>query len=778
MSDSIVQMAMTAHTRSDVEQLETALRTRLHGPKIRYLGDKEANWSEISSPADPTALIFERVTNMWDAVLELFARRAGSAPSWASPTEAAAALLQVDGGPSQLPSNRRDELARHAVVTLHDSDDSKAFPTLSFRDQGIGLTASEMPTTILSIAESNKLRKPYMHGIFGKGGSSASVFSDATVILTRKQPDLLAPEQEDRISIAVIKEDDAPDVGLPFFRYYVGSDRLPLSVPAADQPSFEPGTLVIHVNYHAGNMGVQQWRFEQSIYAQAETLLFKPTLPYSLHDDRSEAYNTRPMARRKPSTLSGLAQRLDNRTADGLKGRSSWTTIGVPEVGQLKARWWLYDSEDNRRLSAAKGHAVIFTTNGQVHHTWDQARLRVLVPTLRRVSGRLLCEVDCDGVELKRRVKVFDTFRTQVRKGPEGRAVEGAIARVLADDPDLAEHETRFIRESLQSSTQKVSDKLLQRLNNAVRAKGAGLTPVTPTRPKPPNPRPAAELYEEPTTFTGPETVTAGLGTTVTIFFEMNAVDGFVPERGTITITPDAGAPELSLSIGDLRRGRLRVGANIPEDADLGVIQLDATLEWRRREGGVASIPWMTKLEVVAEVKPKTSKPSKKKARKRKRPAGDLAFIWSTPDEQGEPWDDLTVGEVHEVEGSVLASQFPESYGDLKGVKGQIPTVVLNSEFRDWARYKKASIRKTTDSASDQREERYGIAVGSVVANFDALERKLRKRWEARDTAAGGAGDPDRPMTPEQFQRALAEAARGVIALMPDFDALVGDGPG
>ena len=131
----------------------------------------------------------------------------------------------------ELTGTERDRYARLAIVTLHDSDDQKLRPTLSFRDYGIGIGQAEMPDTILSLTGSNKLRKPYLHGIFGKGGSSACVFSDATIGVTRKQPALLAADEADLVSIAVIREDDAADVGLPFYRYWVGADGLPLAMP-------------------------------------------------------------------------------------------------------------------------------------------------------------------------------------------------------------------------------------------------------------------------------------------------------------------------------------------------------------------------------------------------------------------------------------------------------------------------------------------------------------------------------------------------------------------
>jgi hypothetical protein len=73
------------------------------------------------------------------------------------------------------------------------------------------------------------------------------------------------------------------------------------------------------------------------------------------------------------------------------------------------------------------------------------------------------------------------------------------------------------------------------------------------------------------------------------------------------------------------------------------------------------------------------------------------------------------------------------------------------------------------------REERYGLAVGAVVLNLYASERKLRLQREAWEARPNGKIEPGAPMTDEQLQRAVAAAARGVLVLMPDFDELMGD---
>jgi hypothetical protein len=773
--DPIVTAALGARTRQDVSRLEDMLRRALDGEHLRFLGDQEANWSSISSPADATSVLFERATNMFDAAIEMEAERRGMF-GCSSPAEAAHAFFGVPRiGVAELNGIARESLAKLSHVVMLDSDDSIHRPTIAFRDRGIGIFTADVPDTILSLQKSNKLRKAYTHGVFGKGGSTACAFSDATVIVTRKQPDLLRPGQDDRITIAVVGEADAPDVGLPFYRYLVGPELLPYSVPAGAYPDFEPGTYVAHVNYQGGRMGLQNWNNEESIYAFAETILFNPTLPYYLEDRRSGKANVRPETRQKPSVLSGLSQRLETLKGgdENTLGRSGWQTINVADVGDVRLRWWLFTDVDKRRRRAAKGFVVVFTTNGQIHHVWDQAKLQQMVENRRRVSQRLFVQVDCDGIELKKRYKVFDSFRAQIRRGPEGRALEEAVADALFHDADLDEFESDFVREALKSTAQNVSQSFRKRLNRALRSKvpGIGLRPGQGNEPKPPKPKPGIELYPEPTAMTGPAAVTLLIGGRATAYLEINAIDGFVPERGTMTLDSTDGLTLPATGVGDLRKGRLRLTLAAPATMSEGTRDIDVVLEWLRGAGGLGRITWPIRLNLVARLPEKPEPTPKPKGATGPAKEGDVAFIWVNGLEEG--WGDGIAGELQEIKGDDLANR--EVYADLKGVDALIPTIVLNEEFAGWASYKRSIAKRSTDETLTSRRDRYGLAVGVTVANLVLGERKHRQKHEAWLAKPNGAVEPAKPMSQDQVNRALAEAARGVLALMPDFDQLLGD---
>ena len=135
--DSIVNSALNAHTIKDVDGLEALLLKALGGEHVRFLGDQEANWSSISSPADATSVLFERSTNMFDADIELEAERR-RVFGCGSPADAAHTFFGVPrSGIGDMTTAAREKLAAMSLLVVHDSDDSKKRPTIAFRDHGV-----------------------------------------------------------------------------------------------------------------------------------------------------------------------------------------------------------------------------------------------------------------------------------------------------------------------------------------------------------------------------------------------------------------------------------------------------------------------------------------------------------------------------------------------------------------------------------------------------------------------------------------------------------------
>jgi hypothetical protein len=151
---------------------------------------------------------------------------------------------------------------------------------------------------------------------------------------------------------------------------------------------------------------------------------------------------------------------------------------------------------------------------------------------------------------------------------------------------------------------------------------------------------------------------------------------------------------------------------------------------------------------------------------------GRFALVWSDPDKE-DGWTDKTVGEMEHIRGADLAAAQPTDYESLRDVQDTVPTIKLNERFQELRAYLKASAPRVLDPALERRKERYAIAVGVMIANLFTREETLERRHLRWEQGGNGPDEPPRPMTDEQKARALAEGARGVLALMPDFDQLM-----
>jgi hypothetical protein len=197
---------------------------------------------------------------------------------------------------------------------------------------------------------------------------------------------------------------------------------------------------------------------------------------------------------------------------------------------------------------------------------------------------------------------------------------------------------------------------------------------------------------------------------------------------------------------------------------------VDLVLTWVRQNGGLGRIPWQIQIDAVTTLTPHApGKPPTGTSQQPSKDSGDIALIWQGRDAG---YAEDTVGDLTEVKGDVLAAADPV-YADLKGKEDLVTTIVLNPEFTAWQRYLRSVGKNASDAALDGRRERYAIGVGVVVANLVQAEKKIRRKHDAWAGGKNGAEEPSKPMTDEQLRRALAEAAGGVVALLPDFDELV-----
>jgi hypothetical protein len=258
----------------------------------RPVDGNENNLATINLGSDPAAGLIERVTNAFDAVLDYEWLKRGQPTSLMSPRAATAQWFNIPEGRLGNLAEFREEafvtLIDRVQVTLQDSDREDR-PTVDIRDNGIGIKPEEFASSILSLHKSRKLRKLFLAGAFGQGGSTALAYSMFTIVVSR--PARIPHEIEDRsgeISFTIVRfnEGDPLTDKHGLYEYLIDhSTGHPIILPAPS--NFDHGTLVRHVSMDIGKYKGILTVPTGSLWFVAHNYLFDPVLPFRLIEQRS-----------------------------------------------------------------------------------------------------------------------------------------------------------------------------------------------------------------------------------------------------------------------------------------------------------------------------------------------------------------------------------------------------------------------------------------------------------------------------------------------------------
>jgi hypothetical protein len=772
----LVRAALAAHTGDQARHVQVLIEEQLGGRHIRPIGDKWNNHGLMGASGSFDLKLIEAVTNMQDAVIE---RRAllkwGSrdAVPYDSPHTAAADLLS--GNPA--------DLAKQATVVFKESTDSeerndKARITKSltavFSDKGCGLTPEDVPSTIFGLGGSNKEDALYLQGAFGMGGAMTYRNAECVVIVTRRDPELLAEGEPDLITVAVVEWRENTKGRTAYFLVdreweQAGDIGLPWSCNASEYPDFGPGTQVAligyHVEgYHAATRGGDQKGFDTAV----DTRLFNPVMPVWFVNELVNA--------ERGNTLRGLENRLEN---SEYKTSSAWASdeqaFPYRHEGTtylLPMRYTLFAaSRESGGIDkfVAKDHAVIFTSNGQVHHHWTPPEF-LAKTNLNKIHNRVLVVVETDELPILLRTSLFTADRNDLVRSDAAVRLETDVAASIANWESLREENNALLRDSLKGSDDESTLAIANRISRAVNAKGFGIGAVDGSsggkggqgtgggggKRKP------VVLHPDPTKIDGPDHARAEIGKTRSLTYTIDAEDSFFDGRGQVKVTCDH--PSIregrEITVGKGRSGRVQVLIAVPE-IDPGTYELRVTLEdWMRATGGLGTrLGHTTKLELVTEIEGKGAGAGKpgagKDGAKGMRSGPTVAFRWRTPDDE-EDWEKITVGEVQDIPASILAER-PE-YAELAKLGDQkIPTVLLNEEYPPFKKYLEG--RNKTLTKVERPREQYAAGLGVALLT-------LQNDADRREKKDGALPDPD------LMASAMRAAASAVLAVMPAFDDL------
>lgn len=451
--------------------------------------DSTANDGPMSLNAYPGRAFIERVTNEGDANLEAKAlTHKGAMP--ASPAEAAALWfgLGADSLTTGLGDDEVRGLARQTVTVTGFIGNPKDHKDSIFdaRDYGVGLTADEMPSTILSLNRGNKKSKPWLTGKHGQGASSTYQYSDLTLIASRK---VGAKAVAFTLVEATWDMDDGIMAKTPTYRYLTSDGRV-LEVEMAEE-EFPAGTLVRHIGYTAADLFSPIG--ENSLYGLLMRSLAEPLFPvwleiYALRPSKAQGYPTFPGYRRYGRVIRGTVNALERAWAatlresnqrtengagieddavtgeDGAKVASDGARIlhraseyyelpkwdygartGVGELGRVSIRYWVVDpagraANDVLRSWVDPDKTILLTLDGQTHA--EESRAIVTGQSgakLWAVGKYMVVQIDCNELDPRAKYEMFTSTREHAKETPIKKMILEELVRRLSFDTKLQE---------------------------------------------------------------------------------------------------------------------------------------------------------------------------------------------------------------------------------------------------------------------------------------------------------------------------------------------------
>jgi len=500
--DLLIQAATLADLEAALAQFETA------NPQAGWVpfGGRENNRGTIEASADPGRSLVERLTNGIDAILEEEHKKHNGIPDCRTPKEAATAWLNVpEGGLSEMTPGQRRSIAHHIAIKLK-AGDGRSSRIVEVRDAGMGLAPDEMPKTILSLNENNKIQKYYLAGAYGQGGSSTLATSKYVLIASR--------HSNSRVGFTLARYQDLPAEQFKTGRYVYLVLAGPVLVVDRSLDEFPAGTLVKHFGYdltsYPSPLG------PNSVYGLLNQTLFDPVLPVWLDDHEIHGY--RRVIKGSRNALNGAVDEGDSeQKGPALSHRVRMFYSSLGEFGRIGIEYWVLErpTSANKKPIAAfvnPSKPIVLTLNGQNHAEMSQSVVRKDAE-LTFLSQRLICHIDCNHLTPAAKRALFVSTREDARKGIVYDLIHQEIVRVLKSDDEL----TRYNNEAREAGTKEKDESAMQLIRTEVArllrlqgidvglgiisetaAQGQGKNKPIGPRPLPRRPRPI-ELHEPPT---------------------------------------------------------------------------------------------------------------------------------------------------------------------------------------------------------------------------------------------------------------------------------------
>lgn len=464
-------------------------------------GGRDSNESTIGLASKPGRSLTERITNGEDAMLELAKfQRNGEVPR--SPRRAAAEWFgRVETGPGSGLYSTEDtegDLSRSLCVVLSDSGISGA-PTVDVVDAGIGLSPNEMPSTILSLQEGNKVKKPYLIGAFGQGGSSTLGFSKYAIIISRS---VSAP---DRVGFTIVRlVDPGADYDLDVYAYLTIEGSIPHVLRGKEDaiilytdaklkrpPELRHGTLVRHIGFELSGLDKTLSSSPGNLYHYLHLSMFDPLIPFRAMDIRASTAKDERIggSRNRLMKLAQKAEDEDSGRTSVLHHKEMEYIVPLgSEESRIGVEYWVVEAlkkdtkakdgyslrSHSNELYVQRGYPVIATLNGQNQGELPARFIKDL--GFGMLSRHIVVHLDASRCDRRVRRELFTTTREGFKEGPQLDNLMTTLAGMLMDDERLKEIEQALADRLINRENQTTNDKVKKQITRLLRDAGFSKT--------------------------------------------------------------------------------------------------------------------------------------------------------------------------------------------------------------------------------------------------------------------------------------------------------------
>lgn len=508
LTDQLLSLATNESARKFIDTLEKAVPNHLWEP----IGGNPYNDGPIELGKDAPTQLVERVVNAIEACFELQAKRDPTTQPQ-SPDAAAHAWFAV---PSRGVGAMTDEKAvrslalRTVRVHLMDSGNSER-PTVRIEDQGIGQHPAAFSTSLLSLHRSEKRESAYLIGKYGHGGATTLMYSEFTIVASRRAPDLLNG-RADLIGFTIVRYRPGRVKG-GTYEYLCGPEGAILSAqPQSVRGRFAVGhgTTFVHVGYDLHRYSAAYRQQRTGMWALLNSSLYDPHLPIHITGERKRDLHGDPNAASTGRIIKGNAAVLDGLpTTLKAKPASSTTDVddsdtrpflrfsddislevaqGITPLGRIRVRIWVIGGAPTVESYVRAEQTITLTISGQRHGQRGRDFLKAC--KLGFLAKRTVIQVAADGLNSDARRHLFPSGREQQRDNEIGHAVFSALEEYLANDA-LHALEEEAKNAELAKASAKVKEsvrrkvaKLIQRHMAGAGARKVG-SALTGTEPRP-----------------------------------------------------------------------------------------------------------------------------------------------------------------------------------------------------------------------------------------------------------------------------------------------------